>query len=58
MQYHKGRVWTICVLQSAVRLYTGVRISRFSEDNSKVEVKMFLCLAKHHAMKTYCGVEA
>jgi hypothetical protein len=23
----------------------------------KVKVKLYLCLTKHHAMKTYCGVE-
>jgi hypothetical protein len=23
----------------------------------KVKVKLSLCLTKHHAMKTYCGVE-
>jgi len=25
--------------------------------NVKVNVKLFLCLTKHHAMKTYWGVE-
>jgi len=24
---------------------------------SKVKVKLSLCLTKHHAMKTYCGVQ-
>jgi hypothetical protein len=27
------------------------------EVNVTVEIKLSLCLTKHHAMKTYCGVD-
>jgi hypothetical protein len=44
-----GRPW--CLQQSA--LPTSATILH----PGKGKVKLSLCLTKHHAMKTYCGVE-
>jgi len=34
------------------------QITTMANDISKVNVKLSLCLTKHHAMKTYWGMEA
>jgi hypothetical protein len=33
------------------------RPKQIREDKSKVKAKLYLCLTKHHAMKTYWGME-